>query len=195
MENGIKTARNSPCLADLTRHKKAQAWLEFLLIYGWAIVAVMIVLFLLALVVFHWPDSGDSSVQASGEVFLSANQTIVLPAEFAAALNEAYRNHTVEFQYCLYGEIRENETLITEIVPAEMIYATATECEANCTIRDEYLGRIHNHISGRCVLSPLDTFGWGESDAPLTAVICGENRFAFFSREDVYQPLRLRIEG
>jgi len=41
---------------------------------------------------------------------------------------------------------------------------------------------LHSHLDGSCELSSGDIFSFGQKHEPLTAIVCGKNDFAFYSK-------------
>lgn len=121
-------------------------------------------------------------------------QKISLPNEFVEILNSRYiESGEKEFVYCLNGVIDENTAVITNYEEAEIIgesiedYSIQVKCPFNS------IGTIHNHPSGICSLSDVDSYTFGNSRHEIIGIICNFEDIHFYSPSSLANSIEIII--
>lgn len=116
---------------------------------------------------------------------------IYLPNQTIDTLNKKYNSEYDEFGYCLYGNYQNGVYLITKI--EERHYANRSrEHIAAEVCPDSNLGELHSHPeSTSCELSEGDINTLLNGSSFTVAVMCGANRFAFFTKEQYLNSMKV----
>ncbi len=107
--------------------------------------------------------------------------TVIIPREIAETLNR-FLKQPDEFAACLKGQYADGVYQITTIEFPEMTGQSIYAVEHAKCLGINVIATIHSHLDGSCELSKRDIFSFGHKGEPLTAIICGENDFAFYSK-------------
>ena len=163
-----------------------------------ALMFAMILFSLLILVAVYgiWLDIKPSSIELNlGNQLRYTNvSTVYMNMDIKTTFNTKYTSSSSEFMYCMYGKIYKDGYLINELKETKI---TATSGEGisyeSCPRSGSYLGTIHSHpqplynrnLVATCVLSKQDLFTFGAEQQPLTGIICGVDKFGFYSKESL----------
>lgn len=134
-------------------------------------------------------------------VKFSNTYKINMPKEFDNIINSRYDLDKDEFLYCLYGDYDNDVYTITDLKITSFI-SNSTYLEYDpCVKSSNLLGTIHSHLPQKnlihinlCSLSHRDiyTFG-GSEDEELMGVICGKDKIAFYTSENLKIPITYKI--
>jgi len=119
---------------------------------------------------------------------------IIISQSVIDNLNTAYEDSRTEFVYCLQGSRNNQEYKIESYYEPKVINASENEViSARCGYNT--LGTIHPHFnSDYCRLSNTDSYTFGSTQLPLTGVMCGKDKFVFFTPNDLEKPVEVLYE-
>lgn len=108
--------------------------------------------------------------------------TIIIPETISETLHSLFQQ-PYEFAACLKGKYSDGVYQITDIdlpeISAQGVFAVEhAKCRGFGVI-----ATIHSHLDGNCALSQGDLFSFGQKEEPLSAIMCGENDIAFYSKK------------
>ena len=155
--------------------------------------SIIVLLTIMILAVFLLTQYASDFIYISTKP-ATINNTALIDERVVESLNILYGSHSTEFVACLEGVVkRDGDVLITGITSTKVI-DSEEHSVVFITCPGNTLGSIHSHPSGSCQLSKADAFIFGDQDkAELTGIICGFNRFAFYTREDISSSLDVKI--
>ena len=115
------------------------------------------------------------------------------PAEFADPvlqdIRAFYTGRTNERIICLTGSETENAYLVSGFYAAELTVSEETKAVGHCSKNDAYIGSAHNHPSGVCAFSDLDSYAFyvGKTEH-VQGVVCqaDSSRFQMVVRTKPY---------
>jgi len=127
--------------------------------------------------------------------------TVYIPQEYLTIWNHRYESERTEFLYCLYGQVREDGYIITDITTTDIIsHSEESISYISCDRTRNYLGNIHSHpqpesrfYRATCELSNQDLFTFGKENQLLTGVMCGVNQFAFYGIDNLDKSFIIKI--
>ncbi len=132
--------------------------------------------------------------------FVNHEAVVILTPQTREALNILWESHSAppsrkEFITCLTGTVTDNIITVTGSKGTNVVDFNETQiifhsCK-DIPLISPVVGIIHSHPQHVCRLSVQDKETFLESDNIIDAVQCDVDRFAFFSRQDVNNPLRL----
>lgn len=171
------------------------------MIIGLTILSV--IMFLLLMAMWHGITPGDLTIALSFDKeikFINASTVYVEP-EIMNIINSRYSSDRSEFIYCLHGRVGDDSYIIEKIVETKVISSDDDYVRyESCKRTKDYLGTIHSHPKpsnpayyASCKLSKQDIFSFGAEDMPLTAVICGKDKVAFYGKDDFDNPYEYEV--
>jgi len=124
------------------------------------------------------------------------NDTIIVDTAVDAALSILYNSHrTSEFVTCLDGMVKRNGDVVVSGITSTKIIETGRHSVVFVSCPAKSLGAIHNHPSGSCLLSRADAFSFGDQrNHEITGVICGAGKYSFYTRDNVFDSLTVKIQ-
>jgi len=131
---------------------------------------------------------------------INTNSVLLLQKETAESLNVLYKSHSTtgnEFLSCLTGKVQDGIIIINGLEGTEVFSFNQTQIIFNECKRSRFntiIGAIHSHPNGQCALSKTDKETFGQTNNLVEGVICRENKFAFFTRDNMNNPLKLIVE-
>jgi len=126
---------------------------------------------------------------------------VYIPQDISTIFNTRYQSDNTEFIYCLYGKTVSDGYSITEIKSTDVLSANGDSLEYKpCARSSSYLGTIHSHpqpenprMYSTCKLSEQDVFTFGAENEPITAVICGIGKYAFYNKDDFSKSMSILV--
>jgi len=108
--------------------------------------------------------------------------TIIIPQHIADSLNTKFKQD-IEFVSCLKGKYADGIYQITKEIEPKIIADSPFHIEHAGCPKIGTIATIHSHVTGLCDPSQGDLFSFGRKNEPFMAITCGENNYAFFSRD------------
>jgi hypothetical protein len=163
---------------------------------------LMIILIIVLLINFaQWFNILPSDVQqALTPITFMGTASISIPSDILFILDSRYESDVKEFVYCLYGTKQGGDNLIVNSMRETTIkYATSELAYyESCSKTSDFLGIIHSHpqtsqlFVANCDLSETDKKLLTDSDLTIVGVICGEEKMAFYTKNDFEKSMRIR---
>lgn len=161
------------------------------------VILIATVLSLSALSLIGLSITGD--VIFSKTKYSNASKVIIQEDVFKL-INSRYVGDQDEFIYCIYGDITNEEYIIKEVKETKYSSNGVSTSFVPCNPFGGYLGTIHSHpgtLSIRsmasCELSNQDAYTFGKSGDELSGIICGVEKFVFFTPDELYYPLEYEV--
>lgn len=157
------------------------------------IILIIITLFIFGLQLALWVGiSPLDFISADSDIERTNATTVFFEKTEYDILNTRYKSDVNEFVYCLYGETNSEGYFITKIQETKVLSSTEGTISYKPCSRDKiYLGTLHSHpipnsrnYVATCKLSKQDLFTFGSDDSVMVGVICGENKIAFYGKNN-----------
>lgn len=104
--------------------------------------------------------------------------TLVFSEQFSNSVAWMW-DHTDGFEYmgCLQGRLANDTLYVDSVELADIVSSTPGTVSGTCTARRTYFGRLHNHPSGACYPSTVDSESYrGAPHDAIDAIQCGRDR-------------------
>ena len=171
-----------------------------IMILGVFTIAILMMLTVWALFMDLGPRDIYERFTTSQIEYINAT-TVYIGEPELAILNTRYQSDSKEYIYCLYGSVFEDGYLIEEMSETEVIQASEDQIQyKRCRRTQKYLGTIHSHpqpekknLIATCKLSDFDLYTFGSEMSPLTGVICGENKIAFYGVGEFDKSFQIKV--
>ncbi len=155
--------------------------------------ALFIVVIAFILLAVSWPVVGRDIIYAATKPPVISD-TAILDRRVAETLNLMFESHDTEFVACLEGYVKRSGDVVISGITSTKIVETDENSVVFVPCSGSTIGSIHNHRSGSCSLSKGDAFSFGgQEKEPVAGIICGVNKYAFYTRDDVSSSLNVRI--
>lgn len=175
---------------EILYNRRVIALIGLIVVFAFAIITAMwfgITVQDFALMTYEVPYTNSSNVYLS-----EVNMEI---------LNTRYESDSLEFIYCLYGDVNEDGYYIEELKSTDVISASDDVISyVPCSRTKHYLGTIHSHPQpenpryySTCDLSDQDLFTFGAEGETLTGVICGRDKLAIYGVESFSESLNIVV--
>ena len=120
---------------------------------------------------------------------------VIMTREVAGIFNSRFKSDSLEFVYCMHGEITEDAFIINEIVETKVLTAgEMTLSFISCINSKSYLGSIHSHPNGFDALSSRDIYTFGKTKDVITGIIYGKDSFNIYTQANLKEPMKVTIQ-
>lgn len=151
-------------------------------------------LILISLVYFEVPPITDDRIRDffMNNEDINASKVYFMEDDFEL-LQSRYKADREEFIYCLYGSTGDNHYFVKGMEEVPYYSDERSVTHKRCLTTGSYLGTIHSHPGGSCMLSYQDVYSFGGDGAVITCIICGMEKINCYESDDFYDPLAYDI--
>jgi len=126
--------------------------------------------------------------------------TVYLEEDVFNLLSSRYGADKDEFIYCMYGTAEEDYYVINNIKETPYRADSVHVSYKPCSRSRGYLGNIHSHPTemligyvSSCGMSKQDIYTFGSDGSTLSAIICGNDKLAFYEADNLYDALDYEV--
>lgn len=123
----------------------------------------------------------------------SKDTTVFIQKPVADALKIMWESHDTEYFICLNGYQKGSDVFITSLESTKIIYSNQTAVTHYCCDSRDSIADLHNHNNGAYDMSLEDIYGFGRCKTNYKAVQYGQQQFAFYSPNNLYDAYNFRI--